>query len=367
MIDIKALNKKDLLKLIDDENFGAGKYIPISRHRARAQAINPRADEDDILLLIAVEKDTMLGYLGILPDLLFSNGKKQKVGWFSCLWVSPEARGKSLSSILIKQALRHWNNKILSADYVPFTKKIYDKTKAFSDQPYTKTGLRLYLRSDLYSLLPPKANFFKQIKLILKIKDAFFNTFLDLKLNLYKNNIGQYVVEEVHNLNTELKEFIVQSNPSVGFNRSLKDLDWILKNPWIIDSKQDDGLSKKYHFSSVANDFQYKPVSVKNKKGRLLAILIFAERDQQLKLPYLFHRDNIDAVADVVNHLLVEWKIKTFTCFHPLLCEALKGKSSPSIHKKTQTRSYMVSSDLESIIFDDKTFVQDGDGDCCFT
>ena len=185
MIEIKALNRKGLLEYIANEQFGLGEHIAISRHRAKSQAVNPRAEESDILLLLAIENGILVGYLGILPDYLFASKAKHKVGWFSCLWVSPEARGKSISSLLMKAGLKHWNHKILSADYVPFTKKIYDKTKAFGEQPFTKSGVRLYLRSDFYNLLPPKAKFFQHIKGILKIKDAFFNIFLDLKLKFY--------------------------------------------------------------------------------------------------------------------------------------------------------------------------------------
>jgi len=367
MIELKALNKKELLKYIAHEQFGLGKHIPITRHRAKSQALNPRADQDDILLILAIDNGDLAGYLGVLPDYLFSGSRKEKIGWFSCLWVSPDARGKGISLKLMQAGLEYWDNKILSADYVPFTKKIYHRTEAFRKEPYTKSGVRLYLRSDLYQLLPPKSSFFSNIKGILKIKDAFFNIFLDLKLSLFKPNIDEYSIETFEELTGELSDFISNKKTQSGFQRTTADLNWILKNPWVLNNDQDDGLSEKYHFSSVANEFQFKPICVKDQNKNIVAILIFAKRDGTLKLPYLFHRDQIQVVADIVNYLLVEWKIKTFTSFHPELCTVLKRKPTPAFYIKSQQRSYMVSHPLESILFDQNMVVQDGDGDCCFT
>src|SRR5690606_27351769 len=130
---------------------------------------NPHLVEDDILLILAFKTGVLVGYLGILPDVIYGNEQKHvKIGWLSCLWVSPNSRGKGISLFLINHALRLWNHNILSADYVPFTKNIYDKTNGFESQPFPKFGLRMYIKSDLATILTPKKLVFSKIKPLLQ-------------------------------------------------------------------------------------------------------------------------------------------------------------------------------------------------------
>ena len=165
MIEIIQLNKKSLIEYINSDHFGKGNDIPITIHRALSHSNNPRLDEDDVILLLAKDHDILVGYLGIIPDRIFiKNRAPSKIGWLSCLWVSEQARGKGISIKLITKTLDLWNNNLLSADYVPFTKRIYDKTNQFNDIPYSKNGLRLYLKSDLRTILPTKRKVFTKIK-----------------------------------------------------------------------------------------------------------------------------------------------------------------------------------------------------------
>jgi len=87
MIRIEILNKIQLKGYIDSPDFYHSDFVPISKHRAISHINNPRAGDDDILLLLAYEGDKLVGYLGVLPDFIYIDEKPNKIGWLSCIYV----------------------------------------------------------------------------------------------------------------------------------------------------------------------------------------------------------------------------------------------------------------------------------------
>lgn len=368
MIEVKQLNKKLLLEYINSIHFEKGNEIPITIHRALSQVKNPRLDEGDVILLLALDNGNLVGYLGILPDTIFFEKKDPvKIGWLSSLWVSQHARGKGISIKLITKSLELWTNNILSADFVPYTKNIYDKTKQFIDKPYSKKGIRLYIKSDLYTMLPPKnAGFFK-LKWLLKAIDFFANSILNIRLRFYKVDVSQLYFEYINHIDDEVNDFILTKQEKQLFKRNKEDLNWIIENPWILSAKQKDTLNKKYHFSSTAKSFNFYSLKIRNSDMKLIGFMIFSRKDNTLKLPYFYHDNCIDSIINVLNYHIIKWNINTFTCFHPELVQGLKGKKNPALFTRKLKRNYMVSSVLQEAIINSDIEIQDGDGDCCFT
>ena len=367
MIEFIPLNKNSLLEYIHSENFGKGNDIPITIHRALSHSRNPRLEEEDVILLLAMEHDILVGYLGILPDSIFLKNRVEKMGWLSCLWVSEQARGKGISIRLITKSLALWNNKILSADYVPFTKMVYDKTKQFHDTPFTKNGLRLYIKSDLQTILPPKKKIFTKTKWLLAIFDFFLNLLLNIRLYFFKKEVPKLQFEYVNQIDDEINDFISTKQENEFFKRKKEELNWIIKNPWILSAPQKDSLNQKYYFSSTAKSFEYHCVKIKNTSNQLIAFMIFTNRNNTLKVPYIYHDNCLDVVVKTLNYHLIHWEIKTFTTYHSELIQALKNSKTPAIFKKEIKRNYMVSNLLKDEIMDSDMEIQDGDGDCCFT
>jgi GNAT superfamily N-acetyltransferase len=368
MIEIKELDKNLLLDYINSTHFGEGNDIPITFHRALSQSSNPRLEESDIILLLAYENETMVGYLGILPDLAFFKDRgSAKIAWITSLWVSHHMRGMGIGIKLITKALELWNYNVLSADYVPFTKKLYDKTKLFIDKPYSMKGIRLYIKSDLETLLPPKSIFFAKLKWLLKAVDISANILLNMRLAFYKAEISKLNFEYIDHIDDEINEFIISKQENQLFKRKKEELNWIINNPWILSALQKDYLNKKYYFSSTDKSFHFHSLKVRNSNEKLIAFMIFTERDNTLKLPYLYHDNCIDSIIQVINYHLLKWGIKTFTTFNPELGHQLRNTKSPAILKKEVMRNYMVSSILRAEIFNYDIEIQDGDGDCAFT
>src|SRR4030042_1368284 len=132
-MEIRRLNKKDLKQFIDSDEFHSMPVIPITKHRALSHLFNPRASDDDLLLLLALEDNRMVGYLGILADFLYDRDTVYKVGWLSASWVDPSMRRKGIAGKLLHEALDAWNNHILVGDWVPTSFGVYQKSGAFTD------------------------------------------------------------------------------------------------------------------------------------------------------------------------------------------------------------------------------------------
>ena len=367
MIEYKIFNKNSLLKYINSDQFDLGIDIPITKHRAISQCHNPRLDDEDIILIIALENGILVGYLGALPDLIYYQEKKpEKIACLTCLWVSSNVRGRSVSTELLKIAMEHWSKKLFLGDYVPFTKKIYDRTGDFLIQPYKKQGVRLYVLSDLQTILPPKKPIFEKCKSLLKMIDASLNVLLRIKHKFSKGNHQNLTFEYDDVIDEESGHFIEQRQQNQLFRREKAELNWMIKYPWVLSSDSKDELNSKYYFSSTAKSFSYRVVKIRNLDNNLIGLLIFSIRDFNLKLPYLYHDQNLDDIVTAINYHIIKWQIKTFTTYDEDLARRILHLKSPAFHKRVVTRNYLLSKDLDTTTFFHMK-MQDGDGDCGFT
>lgn len=368
MIEITPLNKKQLLDYINSKNFGKGNHIPITIHRALSQVKNPQLQEEDIILILALDEGDLIGYTGIIPYTIFLKGKDPiRIGWLSCLWVSKLARGKGISVKLLSKSVELWNSKAIAADYVPATKVIYDKTNQFVNKPLEKKGIRLYVKCDLYNILPSKKAIFFKIKWLFKAIDSCVNVFVDFRLVFYKKGLPHLHFEFVDHIDEEVNIFIKNKQENQLFRRNMDELNWMIQNPWLISSNKKDNLNKKYYFSSTAKSFNFYSLKVKNSDGILIAFMIFSKRDTTLKLPYFYHNNCIDSVVDAINYYMIKWEIRTFTTYNSDIAQILATKKTPAIFKKVVIRNYMISSVFKDEVFNSNFEIQDGDGDCGFT
>ncbi|MCK9424021.1 MAG: GNAT family N-acetyltransferase [Bacteroidales bacterium] len=368
MIDFKILNKEGLEKFINSDEYFRLKTLPITKHRAISHIKNPRADKDDILLILVYTENDIVGYLGVLPDRLFlSNEKSYKCGWLSCFWVDSSVRGKGIGEQLIRKALMLWDNKILSTEFVPLTKKIYNKTGAFGS-PLIKSGIRLYIRMNLQTILPPKKRIFQKIKAFLKVIDAFLNSLLDLRFLFCKNKLPPVKLEYVNHLDNETGKFISRFQDRALFKRGINELNWIIDYPWILSKPTKDFDSQRYYFSSVDKSFDFYCLKVRNNLDELVAFLILTKRNRILKLPYCYmEKGALTHVIKIIDIHILNWRIDTFSTFHPELVKYLSTKKTISIYKKKIERQYLISNVLNNIIKENKYNIQDGDADCAFT
>ncbi len=367
MTEIKLLNKSLLIEFINHEDYNTLESIPITRHRAISQILNPRLEDNDVLLLLAYQEEKIVGYLGVLPDQIFINNKTEKCGWLSCLWVNPSHRGKQIAQLLLDTCFDAWGKRILATEFTPSAKRLYDKSNFFKDLQI-KEGIRLYIRSDLHNLLPPRKRIFKKLFLILKVTDAIINSLLDIKLLFRKPNIGNLRLEYINHLDNEVQNFISDKQQNQLFKRGKTELNWIIKNPWVLSTPIMDVVSSKYHFSSSDKSFNFYALKVRNSDNQLIAFIIFSKRNQNLKLPYCYyHGDHLNSVINILYFHLLKWKIKTFTTFKSEITRYLSNNKTPALFKREIKRHYIISNFFSTSIFEEEYEIEDGDADCSFT
>lgn len=366
MIYIKQLNKRLLHEYIYSEEYSKLEFVPISKHRALSHIANPRAKDEDVLLLLAYEEKELVGYLGVLPDLIYVDNEFVRCGWLSCMWINHKHRGKKIAFKLVQKSIELWDKKILVTEFTDPARRLYDKTENFVSLKEIK-GIRLYLRFNLAKILPPKRKFFNQIKTPLKIFDALFNGLFDLRYLVLRNKLKNLQLEYVNQVDEEIDRFVEARQQKQIFKRRKEDLNWIIKNPWILSSRTEDEDSKRYHFSSLEKRFEFVPIKIFDQKDELIAFVLFARRNDDLKIPYCYGKDKT-AIIKVIRYHLIKWRIKTFTAFNTELLVSLQESRMPALFRKEIKRNYIVSSSIVDDQFLGQDFeIQDGDADCSFT
>lgn len=368
MISLEELNKKALLEYIDSGEYAKSSVVPISPHRALSQVHNLECDENDVILLLAKKDSKLVGYVGVLPQFLYSeSGERKKIGWLSALWVDPQERGQGIAGKLLKQAMKVWDEKLLSADYVPATKIIYDRSGYFNKTPFVKDGVRLYVKADFQTLLPPKKPIFHKMKWVLKQADFVANGIFNLTRKSSLSSVSKAVFSYPQKIDDEMGSFIESRLTKSNFRRGKEDLNAILNYPWLVEKQAAEPIDHKYYFSSWAKSFENKILRVQAEDGSLVAVLFFTMRNGSLKLPYLFFEGEISRIGEIVNYHILLWNATMFTTFHPLLSKELLKQSTPGFFKKRMERKYLISNVLSQEFFEKSPTFQDGDGDCAFT
>ena len=365
---IVSLNKTALLDYVNSPSFEEQENLPISFHRAISHANNPRANANDILLILVKEGEELIGYMGLLPDLLFpKNQPIVKVGWVSCLWVKKSHRGKGVTAELFRIAHFKWNGNLLLTDYVPATKKMYDATGFFMKRPLVKQGVRLYVKSDLQTILPSKSRLFRQNSPLLKALDAAANSVLGIYTSSLRFPIDHLDVEEVTEVDDEIEALILKSNGKDYFQRKKRELNWVLKEPWVLQNNEKAAVHQKYYFSSSNELFENRLFKLKDNDGTLKAFFFFTNRNGVVKLPYFYSDQGIGEAATIINHLLQKWDAKVFTTFHPRLVSALLESKTIAVKKKEVNRNFLIDKQLSKMMTFPNLFIQEGDGDAVFT
>lgn len=365
MISIEYLNKQQLLAYLASAEFASGPVVPITPLRAHSHLCNPRLHDDDVLLLLARATDGQLvGYLGVLPDTAFlATGEARHCGWLSCLWVNPAHRGQRIAQQLFEHAFGAWKRQLFITEFTVATEQLCKKFGGFRDLT-TTPGIRLYLRADTATLLPPKRPLFARARPLLRLLDRAANAVLALR-GAGPEKKPSPAVEYVEGVDAEAGEFIEQQQGRQLTRRGAAELDWVLRNPWLRSAPQPDAYGRRYYFSSVANPFGFHALKLRDAQGQLSAFLVLARRDNTLKVPYCYHTGNLRQVAEVIFAHLHQWRIATFTTFQPELVHFLSAHATPALHKRPVFRKYMVSSAVAGLpaAFE----LQDGDADCGFT
>jgi len=339
---------------------------PITLLRAFSQSKNPRANADDVALLIAYEGNQLLGLVGLLPDFIHGESS-MPASSNSCWWVDPQ-KGKHLAVPLFMKAFALCNQKMFMTDCTPHTLQILVRTNWF-DFPETPSGMRGFLKLNLHEVLPSKFPSTWKFKNLLKLGDYCLNTLLFSYLKWKQNRFRKIgiEVEYLSSLNEEMHQFIDVHSHDEFIRRSGFDLEWIVQNPWISRINNEKcGVLEEYPFSHLVKHFKQYFVKITD-SGQSVGLVLISLRDGHLKVPYsYFHENHAQQVIKVIYRECLLQKAVTLTVFSPGLVKRMSTDPQPFIFKKRIKRLIAISKQL-SDSYQKYPVLQDGDGDIVFT
>lgn len=365
VIEYLSYNKESLRKYVESDEYLTAEHVAISQHRAISQYLNPRCRAEDILMIMAWDGVTLVGYLGILPDDLYlANEKNIHLGWLSCLWVNPKYRGKGVAGNLLKSALEAYNNNIILTEFTPEAGQLYEKSGHFVLLKCID-GIRYYYRFCLSALLPQKNKIFRRLKLFLKLIDSLFNSIGDLRFTM-----EAFPAESVFSSRIFKPRNIGEICPKASshrssFRRTIADFDWIFSYPWIVHKDEKFRYSNRYYFSAVDPSFENLFYQSKDNEGEFIWLTY---RNSHLKTAYM-HYQHADHIKIIIEKLLRSGRVNYFSTYDTQMINILDKLDFKPIFSKKIQRRYMVSRHLMDKIvkYQQKVEIEDGDGDCIFT
>lgn len=358
MIVLKTFNRKELEDFISSGAFRQYDFLPITKHRALSHIKNPKASDEDVLLILAFYEEKLVGYVGCFPDRFIIDGKEIRYTWLSTLYVNPEYRKKRPAKALLKKVFEEYQGRIAITEFTKEAEALYNITGVF-EYVFPKQGKRYYFRTDAAKMIPEKNPETQPLKPLFKILDAAANGLISIKsLTISKPDFKYEVLDQI---DKESADFMT-GFPGI---RDADEINTFIDHPWVLEGKKEE----KYLFSSFTDCFKYFWIKIFDQNNKLKSCFLLQLRDGYLKIPYLFSNTDLDETVRFLNYFMVTHKVKGFTSYQTQLNEAIQqSKRFSYIYERDFRREYLFHKDLWELLPQNfNPNYQDGDGDCMMT
>jgi GNAT superfamily N-acetyltransferase len=279
-IRIEEIRLKDLKDFTGPffNHSGADNILPISPQRVLAHTHNPCSRPDDIVLLVAFDGNTCIGYHGLLPGLLKHGNNVSRVFWATTFYVSKAHRGQRIGKLLIEKI------KALNVDF-----SVTGMTRS-AEKTYLQSGLKILGPIVFYQLQITKGAGFKFFHRILK-------RFLYYCWS-YKQPGGfqEFRYQRVEQINRDLESVKASAKGGPVFYRSIEWVNWMLKYPWVVSKDTVETPYYNYHFAGVRDVFQY------------IALELYSNRDNahQGFVVFSVSRKKENTVLKILDHHILD-------------------------------------------------------------
>ena len=367
-MEIKTLTIADLKKALVSVDFWRTETLPITRHRALSYVRNPRADENDPVLLVAYQDKRVIGYLGILPDKCFVDDAMFKMGWLTSWWVDPSVSATGVGAILLFKALNAYDQYIGVSGSSREARKALDASQKFVDLKPLR-GLDICLRINVSRNIPRKYPAIKKFRGLLKIFDVMVNEVVNLRSvywQRHKNPCQCLTFEYISDIDEETDHFMQRHSRHDLMRKEKTDLSWIMNNPWILSAPLKDRTSKRYYFSSRAGRFSYIGVKVFEHEEEMIGFILLKVRDDQMSVLYsYFERQHAGKIAAAACHHALEMEVSILSLYDELLSAGFAELRFPCWSVKKNSRGFSLSKAFADIPLTNYR-LQGGDGDLAF-
>lgn len=344
--------------------------LPVSWQRVASHVRNPRADEDDVVLLVAYdEDDNVVSYLGILPDYVFLPDGRRKFGWMTTWWVDPQTDGATSVLLLIK-AISLYANRLGVSHYSKRAERVY---AALGDRFTTivpRTVSLFDLRPDFAAICARRVTRAGPVlfacRWLTRLSDAWFTLRGWLWQRSRRDALSGLRFEYVGSLAGRSREFLERFDRSRElFRRDADELEWILTHKWSLVTPLNDMNHGRYQFSGNTRRADYFPLHIYRVDGSLGGLLILSIRDDMLKVPYAFVEEDLRDAAGLLICLHAQaLQARTLLLVDKKLAGAVRRQAYPAFRVKTYPRNSL--STLKEPL-PEEIDLQDGDGDSAFT
>ncbi len=369
MINIISYNREGLSKLAIGEDIWKNKVLPITKHRALAHINNPFADNDDILLLVAYDKERIVAYMGVFMDRIILEDNKNNIAWLSTWWADPNYKSTGIGRELLHKMYSAHNGKIGISQFTPSAKRVYDRSGYF----YTlkgMNGIKAVLNpqvADLIQVFYPKL---KKVKTVIFFAEVIIKTIINIKIHLLKqwfkssHKINYYYIDEI---DEETENFIkkIQYDKINLSIRNKEYFKWMKLYPWVVESDNEDEYHN-YFFSSVARRFEISFIKILNDQNEITGFLVVQIRNNTLKVLYAFYleQDLNDIYSVLIEHTFKN-KVEVIITYEKNLVKKLEQQKLLFLYKKKKVKEAIISKSFGNIDYK-KYYFHFGDGDCSF-
>lgn len=352
-IDIVRLG--ELEGYMQNDFWKTSDVIPITSLRMSSFLNNPKANEEDVVMICAFDDELLSAFRLLIPDYFYTE-PKYKFAWKSGIWVRKEYRGEGLAKKLSLLALDRWNDRMIGIDYAPESKLMYLSTGKYVEFQQL-VGMRFYKKWIFGELLK---NRIPNLLLIpVRVLDALGNGFQKIINNKTNLNDHEYIFKELNDLNV-LLDFDINAD---NFRR-LEDYEWIRKYPWVSKDKNNIEEDSRFPFSLYASDYMNTWITYEEGKSR--AVLQVIIKNGHLEVPHYFSRNiSQNQLEGCLKSLMDYYAIDYISTFNSDIIKVLKNKSW--VFKKKLVRDVMGTKTLEEKMDELNLEFDEGAGDVPFT
>ncbi|MBN1414803.1 MAG: hypothetical protein JW973_06860 [Bacteroidales bacterium] len=363
---IRDIKVNELTEFINSELYRGSHTVPITPERIRSQVNNPRADPDDIVLIVAyTDEGQLAGFVGMLPDIAYSEDGPYRFAWNSGWWTDPRL-GKGVVLKLFYRSIQVWKGFYMITDLTAHTRRIVAFTRLFECTPSSK-GIRLQLLSDVSGKLDRKYSQTRPFLHTASLMDKTVNLIRQSRLKEWKrkNAVKELHIEYLDKFDNDCLSYIEQHNFNDLCRRGKTEFEWIRSYPWL--SKEKTTIHDAvYPFSWNCRFFKFFYAKVIY-RGKIAGIVLLTNREGFYKIPYVYYESSqFSLFAYAVCKILIDRQAVGFCTFHGNLIEYIRNSHFPFLYKKTILHELAFCKTL-SHKQPDKFSLQDGDGDVVFT
>ncbi|MCL2650009.1 MAG: hypothetical protein FWD60_03155 [Candidatus Azobacteroides sp.] len=356
---LTKIKLKELEKFCESQQFKNFTIKPITPLRVKSYLANPRANQEDIVLYMLFENENLIGFRTLLSDVCFQGDTPFKFAWFSGNWISPEYRGKKLSTYILKECMVDWKEKLMFTNYADVSLNLYSGTQLFSSLR-KRTGLRFYLYPDFIDIYKSRIN-----NSLLKIP-LFFLSCITYCISFTKSILYKFVNKDIKYTELDMPDNdcwnYLEKYRDTLFNRKRDELEWIFKYHWVTKEPEENYI---YPFSYSDITYTLKAVKIYKNDTSFSGFFIYSIVNSKMKiLFYYLAESDLYLMTDIIPSIALKNKISCLTILDNKIASIVKKRCKCFAFSKSYS-SHIFSSfgDWE----ENNKITFDGDGDNCFT